>query len=90
MSLTNLKTKQIVDGLNQIKQHYANLRRDVFFKAVPIYVFNKELDLFRPEYDEHTKALLEEINKQECEAIKELAKEHGIKLEGKLEAIIND
>ena len=82
MIFTNFETKQIVSGLNRIKQHYVNLRKDVIILAVPKYVFNKELGLFKAEYDENTKALLEEINKQECEAIKEFAKEHGIELEG--------
>lgn len=87
MSLTNLETKQIVDGLSQIKQHYAKLRGDVIIKAVPKYVFDKELGLFKAEYDEYTKELLEEIDKQECEVIKELAKEHGIELKEKLELL---
>ena len=73
---------EIVNGLNRIKQHYANLRGDIIVKAVPKFVFDKGLGLFKAEYDEYTKALLEEINRQEREAIRELEKEYGIELEG--------
>lgn len=80
--MTNISRniEQIKHELYQLDVMYGKAKAQVLMNATPVYVFDKENELFRAQYNEETKHLLEEISKQHCEAIKRLAKRYGIEI----------
>lgn len=82
VDMTNISRniEEIKRELYQLDVMYGKLKAQVLMNATPVYVYEKENELFRAQYSEETKHLLEEISKQHCEAIKRLAERYGIEI----------
>lgn len=75
-----INIEEIKRELYQLDVMYGKAKAQVLMNATPVYVFNKENELFRAQYNEETKHLFEEISKQHCEAIKRLAERYEIEI----------